>query len=127
MDIGVFIFIFGMRERILTKIRLVVADVKKDSLATMRRAGRFKRYDRASGEVLLCGSQSVLARFYKTEQNHNRGKNNGGRSKPYSMYYFSKPKELAYIYDDCSLRQGSKNWKDGGFTAIPVINSNIDH
>ena len=40
-----------------------------------------------------------------------------------NVLFFLKPKgELAYIYDDCSLRQGLEKLERSGFTAIPMIN-----
>ena len=39
-----------------------------------------------------------------------------------NVLFFLKPKgELAYIYDDCSLRQGLEKLERSGFTAIPMI------
>ena len=39
-----------------------------------------------------------------------------------NILFFLKPKgELAYIYDDCSLRQGLEQLARRGFTAIPRL------
>ena len=40
-----------------------------------------------------------------------------------NVLFFLKPKgDLAYVYDDCSLRQGLEKLERSGFTAIPMIN-----
>ena len=40
-----------------------------------------------------------------------------------NVLFFLKPKgELAYLYDDCTLRQGVEKLERSGFTAIPIIN-----
>lgn len=39
-----------------------------------------------------------------------------------NVLFFLKPKgELAYLYEDCTLRQGIEKLERSGFTAIPVI------
>ena len=41
-----------------------------------------------------------------------------------NILFFLKPKgELAYLYDDSTLRQGIEKLERSGFTAIPLINS----
>ena len=43
-------------------------------------------------------------------------------------FVFLKPKgELAYLYDDSTLRQGLEKLERSGFTAIPVINRNGEY
>lgn len=40
-----------------------------------------------------------------------------------NIAFFLKPKkEVVYIYDDCTLRQGLEKMKHHSYTAIPVIN-----
>lgn len=45
-----------------------------------------------------------------------------------NILFFLKPKgELAYLYDDSTLRQGLEKLERSGFTAIPVINRNGEY
>ena len=45
-----------------------------------------------------------------------------------NILFFLKPKgELAYLYDDSTLRQGIEKLERSGFTAIPVINRNGEY
>ena len=45
-----------------------------------------------------------------------------------NILFFLKPKgELAYLYDDCTLRQGLEKLERSGFTAIPLINRNGEY
>ena len=45
-----------------------------------------------------------------------------------NILFFLKPKgELAYLYDDSTLRQGLEKLERSGFTAIPLINRNGEY